>query len=512
MKPRVLSRATALAATALLLSTSVVWADQLNADADALVVSAPHGNGLTANQQIGMTVSYDLSALISETGNTTNDVFPGSVVVTITRSGTWLAASAGAPAAFQFTAFDAPQAGTIRITVPCTATASDTATMTAVLTAGASTNGNTLNPDSITLSYQITATGPADDSCAPAPVDTDGDSIPDDSDNCPTVANPDQADADSDGLGDACDANAFAPTLLTPAVDATGDEGDTLQTLGSFADQDDNDTLTVTKVSGAGTVTDNGDGTWSWSLATTDNGSGTVVVEAGDGEHAAVQDSFDWSAANVAPTLSALAVTGGTGTACIGGNTVGLTFSWTDPGSDDTFTGAIDWGDGSGTEPFSTSPVSTSHTYAAGMYTILVDVEDDDGGSDSKNALVSLLYNTSGVLQPVNNTQAQNDPSIFKYGSTIPVKIQVTDCNGVIVPGLSPTISVQKLAGATPSGTDEGIVSTSGADSGTTMRWSDPLYIYNLATKSLADATATYRISIKGPFATVVADFGTKAK
>jgi hypothetical protein len=35
--------------------------------------------------------------------------------------------------------------------------------------------------------------------------DTDGDSIPDDSDNCPTVANPDQADLDHDGLGDVCD-------------------------------------------------------------------------------------------------------------------------------------------------------------------------------------------------------------------------------------------------------------------------------------------------------------------
>ena len=36
--------------------------------------------------------------------------------------------------------------------------------------------------------------------------DTDGDEIPDVSDNCPTVPNPDQADADGDGAGDACDA------------------------------------------------------------------------------------------------------------------------------------------------------------------------------------------------------------------------------------------------------------------------------------------------------------------
>ncbi len=35
--------------------------------------------------------------------------------------------------------------------------------------------------------------------------DVDGDGVPNGSDNCPTVANPSQADADGDGLGDACD-------------------------------------------------------------------------------------------------------------------------------------------------------------------------------------------------------------------------------------------------------------------------------------------------------------------
>jgi Thrombospondin type 3 repeat len=37
--------------------------------------------------------------------------------------------------------------------------------------------------------------------------DTDGDGIPDESDNCPNDVNPEQTDTDRDGQGDACDAD-----------------------------------------------------------------------------------------------------------------------------------------------------------------------------------------------------------------------------------------------------------------------------------------------------------------
>jgi len=35
--------------------------------------------------------------------------------------------------------------------------------------------------------------------------DSDGDGIPDDEDNCPHVANPDQRDSNLSGIGDACE-------------------------------------------------------------------------------------------------------------------------------------------------------------------------------------------------------------------------------------------------------------------------------------------------------------------
>ncbi len=51
--------------------------------------------------------------------------------------------------------------------------------------------------------------------------DTDGDGIPDISDNCPTIPNPGQADGDGDGVGDVCD---NCPT--TPNVGQTDGDGD----------------------------------------------------------------------------------------------------------------------------------------------------------------------------------------------------------------------------------------------------------------------------------------------
>ena len=48
--------------------------------------------------------------------------------------------------------------------------------------------------------------------------DRDGDGVPDGVDNCPSVANPDQSDADGDGLGDDC----VSPDLLLPPTSSFG--------------------------------------------------------------------------------------------------------------------------------------------------------------------------------------------------------------------------------------------------------------------------------------------------
>jgi hypothetical protein len=65
-------------------------------------------------------------------------------------------------------------------------------------------------------------TGDACESIVTPPTDTDGDRVSDASDNCRTTINPAQADSDNDAAGDACDATPWGATDLLAALDGTG--------------------------------------------------------------------------------------------------------------------------------------------------------------------------------------------------------------------------------------------------------------------------------------------------
>jgi thrombospondin type 3 repeat protein len=73
----------------------------------------------------------------------------------------------------------------------------------------------------------------------PPPSDTDGDGVPDATDNCPSTANTDQADADADGQGDACDPTPNGPDTDNDGVpDATDNCPSTANTDQADADAD----------------------------------------------------------------------------------------------------------------------------------------------------------------------------------------------------------------------------------------------------------------------------------
>ncbi len=111
-----------------------------------------------------------------------------------------------------------------------------------------------------------------------APKDTDGDGIPDDKDNCPTVANPDQKDTDNDGVGDACDAT---PVGNAPVLAPIGDKTVTVGTLLSFVigatDADKDPLLFSVQNLPQGAVFDGATQKFSWTPVTNQIGSYAVT-------------------------------------------------------------------------------------------------------------------------------------------------------------------------------------------------------------------------------------------
>ena len=108
---------------------------------------------------------------------------------------------------------------------------------------------------------------------------------------------------------------------------------------------------------------------------------------------------------------------------------------------------------------------------------------------------MSHLYATSGLLQPIN----AGGRTTFKLGSTIPVKVRVSDCTGALVDGLD--LQVHLALG----GSQVTQLASSNGDAG--MRYTDGQYLYNLSTKRSQfagglDLTAgTYHLWVSGPVA-----------
>ncbi|MEM7335609.1 MAG: PKD domain-containing protein [Chloroflexota bacterium] len=82
--------------------------------------------------------------------------------------------------------------------------------------------------------------------------DGDSDGVADDSDNCPTVANADQVDSNSDGQGDACDP--FV-TDLTSELELVAIDDQPVSATATFSDADDGDAHTAVFDWGDGNIT-----------------------------------------------------------------------------------------------------------------------------------------------------------------------------------------------------------------------------------------------------------------
>ena len=136
-------------------------------------------------------------------------------------------------------------------------------------------------------------------------------------------------------------------------------------------------------------------------------------------------DTATISIANVAPT-----VTLGDDVTIYKGQTFTDSGSFSDPCSTDTWTGTVDYGDGSGSQSLTLNgdkTFSLSHTYANdGNYTVTVTVTDDDGGSDNDTLEVTVLPAavvtvTSGdryATEPNKRYQTASDTAQFVISRT----------------------------------------------------------------------------------------------
>ena len=102
-------------------------------------------------------------------------------------------------------------------------------------------------------------------------------------------------------------------------------------------------------------------------------------------------------------------------------------------------------------------------------------------------------YVSSGVLEPIN----ADGGSIFKAGSTVPVKISLTDRSGAPVLGAVIRLYLTKLSDSV-TGDEVEAVSTSSADSGNMLRdKGGGSYMFNLSAKGLTKGT--YRLRLAYP-------------
>jgi PKD repeat protein len=186
------------------------------------------------------------------------------------------------------------------------------------------------------------------------------------------------------------------PVVVEVTADDTEfDEGDAtpVNLTATFTDQgaDDTHTASIDWDDGtveAGTVTD---GTVTGSHVYEDNGDYTVTVTVTDDDGGAGDGTLAVTVNNLAPVVEA----GDDQTADEGdtGNPVAVSATFTDPGTLDTHTATIDWGDGTAVDTVdpATSPVAGSHVYADnGDYTVTVTVTDDDGDSGSDTLTVTV--------------------------------------------------------------------------------------------------------------------------
>ena len=257
------------------------------------------------------------------------------------------------------------------------------------------------------------------------------------------------------------------PTVTVPAditAEATAASGATVSYMGVTASDDVDGPLTATCSKASGTV---------FPLGTT-----TVTCSATDKAGNKGDNTFTVTVEDTtAPNLTVSASKSATATSA-----AGAVVTYTAPTATDLVDGAVS----------ATCDAASGSTFALGSTTVVCTATDKAGNIGTESFTVTVTTAWSNVLQPVNT----NGSSIFKLGSTVPVKFQLTGASAGIT-DLGARLYLQRV-GTTPTGSELEAISTSSATTGNLFRYdaTNGQYIFNLGTKTLTVGTYQLRVDL----------------
>jgi lysophospholipase L1-like esterase len=159
-------------------------------------------------------------------------------------------------------------------------------------------------------------------------------------------------------------------------------------------------------------------------------------------------------------------------------------------GSASATVAASDAASGLSLDPSGTVAVGTS---SVGPKTVTATARDNVGHAVTKSCTVQVEYGFSGLLQPVN----ADGSSVFKLGSTVPVKFKLADSAGTPIATAVATLTTAKVANSIE-GTEVEAVSTSAASTGNQFRYdaTSQQYVFNLNTKALTAGTWSLKVTL----------------